>query len=242
MLRIVIALALLPALAFAQFAARRGTVASGGGAADPILPNSFGCFGDSIMAGACNAISPCARTGMGVPGSTYSQWAVSGYTAAQINDQYFDHYATGCNGEECGYILVNGGVNSLKAPEAVTGVVEAQALAEMTAIVDQALGRGRRVVWIGVLPYASCDIATCPVLVDPGTRARTYNSLMATACAVRAGPLLSCIIPYEQFESDEIPDALRDDYACSDGIHLQDTAGKTGPQALTALILDVLGY
>ena len=228
-------------LILAQFALPENFVL-GRGTNFPNLPNTYGCYGNSIMAGACNAQSPCSRVGDAIPGSAISQNAVSGYTALQIRNAYFANYSTSCIDEECGTILLNGGVNSLKAPGAITGIVEQETLDYMLEVVDHALARGRRVVWIDVLPYASCDIATCPVLVDPGERARTYNALKAAACAARFSIYLDCVVAYEEFESVITPDFLATQYACSDGIHLQDTAGKTGPQLLTALILAALGY
>lgn len=230
----------VPFVAFAQFKAR--TIIPGGNAPGPALPNTFMCLGDSIMAGACNASSPCTRVQAGIPGSITKQFAVSGYTAQQIRDQYFANYATACNSEECGTILVEGGVNSLKASDAITGVVEQETVDKMLEIVDAAREDGRRVVWIGVLPYGTCDPSVCPTLVDPGVRATTYNALMMAACAARASPLLKCIDPYDTFESPSTANALNADYACSDNIHLQDTAGKTGPQVYTGLILAALGY
>lgn len=208
-----------------------------GSAPAALLPNTYGCFGDSIMAGACSGYSPCTRLATALPGASTSQWAVSGHTAQQIRDRYFANFLTACGGEECGTVVLEGGVNTLKQPEAVTGTAERAALALMLEVVDQALSRGRRVVWIGVLPYASCGPSTCPVLVDPGERARNYNTLLAAACAARAGPRLRCVLPYADFESTTTADYLRADYACADdGIHLQ----PAGAQALADLMLQAL--
>lgn len=246
-----LALLMLAGSAHAQFVPTypgdyRGLVA-GGSTSSSLLPNSLGCFGDSLVAGACSVVNVCTRVAAGIPGVSYTNaqnWAVSGHTAQQIRDRYFANYATACNGEECGSVLVQGAVNTLKTPGAVTGEVEQQALDTMLEVVDHALGRGRRVVWLAVLPYASCDEITCPVLVDAGARAREYNRLMAAACAspTRAGPRLKCVLPYTTFESSTTADYLDSQYACSDGIHLDDQAGKTGPQTLAALILSALGY
>jgi hypothetical protein len=208
----------------------------------PPLPNTYMCVGNSIMAGACNAQSPCTRIQAGIPGSTAKQFAVSGYTAVQIRDQYLANYATACNGEPCGTIIVEGGVNSLKASDAITGIVEPETVATMLEIVVHALARGRRVIWMGILPYGTCSIDVCPILVDPGPRATTYNADMLAACTALANPLLTCIDPYSTFQSGLTPNALASQFACSDNIHLQDTSGKTGPQTYTALILAALGY
>jgi hypothetical protein len=201
------------------------------------------------MAGACSSRAACERVGDGLPGAVVKNRAQAGYTAQQISDRYFAEYATACNGSECGTVVVQGIVNTLKTGDAVTGVVEQTGLTTMKAIVVHALQRGRRVVWVGPLPYASCDVATCPSLVDPGQRAATYNALMAAECTTlqRQYPRLRCIIPYDAFENptdtnndgvdDAPPDYLKTDFACSDGIHLQDSSGKTGPQTLAALIL-----
>jgi hypothetical protein len=252
-MRIIIFLGLLlPGLALGQFA-RRQTGVSGGGSITPVLPNSIGCYGDSIIAGACSVINPCVRVSNAIPGSSSSNDGVSGYTAAQISTCYFtgvggvcDPYSTQCVGEACGTLIIQGGVNSLKAPGAVTGVVEQETLDEMQPIVVNALSRGRRVVWVGVLPYASCDLLTCPILVDPDQRATTYNALMMSACTALQGTygsaLLKCVSPYDQFEDPPGSGDLASEYACSDGIHLDDQAGKTGPQTLACDILIALGY
>lgn len=239
-MKYLVAIILWSTLAHAQFGQRERLVQ--GGTITPSLPNTYMCIGDSIMAGACNSSSPCTRVQNGIPGAITKQYAVSGYTAAQIRDQYFANYATGCNGEPCGTILVEGGVNSLKEPGAITGIVEPATVATMLEIVDDALARGRIVVWLDVLPYASCDIVTCPILVDPGPRALNFNALKASACAARAGPNLRCVTMYTTFESLVTPNYLATQFSCSDGIHLQDSAGKTGPQTYTALILAALGY
>lgn len=253
MARIALLLVLLiPAFASAQFALPRNFTSRVSPGPTP-LPNTIGCYGDSIIAGACQNINVCVRVSNAIAGSTSANDGVSGYTAAQISGCYFDGvpgtcdpYTTQCNGEPCGTLVIQGGVNSLKAMDAVTGVVEAATLAQMQPIVEDALGRGRRVAWIGVLPYASCDIATCPVLVDPDQRATTYNSLASSACAslqsTYGSALLKCVFPYDDFEAaGDPPGRLDAQFACSDGIHLDDQAGKTGPQELACDVLTALG-
>ena len=247
-------LALVPALAFGQFTMPHGV--SGASSSASVLPNSIGCYGDSIIAGACQNVNVCVRVSNAITGSISANDGVSGYTASQISTCYFtgvggvcDPYGTQCLGEACGTLVIQGGVNSLKAPGAVTGIVEQETVDTMRPIVADALSRGRRVVWVGVLPYASCDVLTCPTLVDPDIRAREYNSLMATACLELRGTygaLLSCVSPYNNFAMlgpapDFDPGYLATQYACSDGIHLDDQGGKTGPQTLACAILTALG-
>jgi hypothetical protein len=255
-MRIVLLCVFFPALVFAQFALPRNFTSRASPGPIP-LPNTIGCYGDSIIAGACQNVNVCVRVSNAIAGSTSVNDGVSGYTAAQISTCYFDGvpgtcdpYATQCNGEPCGTLIIQGGVNSLKAVGAVTGVVEAATLAQMQPIVEDALGRGRRVAWIGVLPYASCDALTCPELVDPDERATTYNSLASAACvslqSSYGSALLKCVFPYADFAMlgpapDFDPGYLKTEYACSDGIHLQDTSGKTGPQTLACDVLTALG-
>lgn len=243
---------LVPLMASAQFALPRNFTSQGGPIPIP-LPNSVGCYGDSIMAGACQGINVCVRVSAQITGSISANDAVSGYTASQISTCYFtgvggvcDPYTTQCIGDACGTLLIQGGVNSLKAPGAITGIVEAQTVAEMKPIVVNALGRARRVVWIGVLPYASCDVLTCPILMDPDTRAREYNRLMLIECAnlqAAYGALLSCVSPYDQFQATPPPPGiLGTPYACADGIHLTDVGvDKIGPQTLACDVLTALG-
>lgn len=255
-MKFLLAVILLPALAFGQFTMRQG-ISPVPSSAPAALPNSIGCYGDSIMAGACSAINVCVRVSAAITGSISANDAVSGYTASQISTCYFtgvggtcDPYATQCLGDACGTLLIQGGVNSLKAPGAVTGVVEQETLDEIQPIVLNALGRGRRVVWVGVLPYASCDVLTCPILVDPDERARNYNTLMMAACTALKptyGSLIQCVSPYSDFAMlgpapDFTPGYLKTIYACADGIHLDDSGGKTGPQVLACDILTALGY
>lgn len=225
---------------------RPGVAASrGGGGAAPIAP-TFALYGDSIAAGACSSTVPGVVLQSAMPGSTVSRNAVSGYTSQQIENCYLGldpsnctGYSTACLGAECATVIVEGGVNTLKQPGAVTGVVEALALAPLLDVVDHALARGRRVLWYDTAPFASCSAAVCPELVDPDERARTFNGLKAEACAVRASnPLLKCITLYEDFQGPSFDGQLLPAYACDDdGIHLE----QAGTNAWVCKALVALG-
>lgn len=205
------------------------------------IPNTFACFGNSIMAGACSATPPCEAVVGAIAGASGVNEAVSGYTAAQISTCYFSGVVGQCNTydpDAHAIVLIEGGVNSLKAGDAVTGVVEAATVATMRAIVVDALARARRVVWLDVLPYATCNPVTCGTLVDAHQRATTYNALKAAACAEINNPKLSCISLYDEFEDPEEEGALSDTYACADDfIHLK----QAGSNRMACRILTALG-
>jgi hypothetical protein len=196
---------------------------------------SLSCWGDSIFAGACGQ-SPCVplRATLGTTGWMQSTHAIAGETADQIARRIMAEAPTACYGGPCSYYEVNGVVNTLKLADFV--------LTDDATVVDVALNGDRgsdgvndlgmldAVDWIhgnyphakvtlwGVLPFAGCDSATCPVLVAPGARARLYNEAMLAACASR--PWLACIDRYSAFEDSGNPDHLDPAIACSDGIHL----------------------
>lgn len=220
------------------------------------LPHRYVCYGNSIFNGACSSSSICAAFQSAIPGATAFNESVSGYTAAQIRTCYFDgipgvcdSYETACGGTPCQRVLLGGPVNSLKAPGAVTGVVEQEALEDELAIVDHALSQGWQVVWTDGLPYSTCAAATCPVLVDAHQRMTTYNTLKAQACAARSNnPLLKCVSGlYELFEDqleegedpeEHVEGALSDAYACADDhIHLK----NEGTDLLKCRMLTMLG-
>jgi len=210
-------------------------------------PLTFVCYGDSIAAGACSS-ELCANVHAAIAGSRATNEAVSGYTSAQIADCYFGSdpthcagFASACGSRECATVLLEGGVNDLKAPDAVTGVVEAATVATMLTVADHALARGHRVVWLDVLPYATCVPGTCPSVTDAHLRATTYNALKAAACASPDRPnrhLLTCVTAYADFEEMPGSGALADAYACADDyIHLK----QAGAAALACKVLTALG-
>ena len=247
---------ILGGMALGQARARYpGDIPAGGTPADAPPPRTFVCYGDSIMAGACSPTPLCEAVGTALAGSRTSNEAVSGYTPAQIKVCYEGGdssnclgYAAACGDRDCGYVLLNGGVNKLKAGDAVTGEVEAQAVATMFQVVDDILANTESIVVLfDVLPYATCNPSTCPVVTDAHLRATEYNRLKAAACTARANnPRLKCITSYaameEQPEGPEDPDppppgALSGTYACADDlIHLKQAGTDfLGCQALTAL-------
>lgn len=205
------------------------------------IPNTIACYGDSIMAGACSPTPPCEAVIGAITGATGSNEGVSGYTAEQIATCYFDGEPGQCNAYNASthaIVLIEGGVNSLKSGDAVTGVVEAATVATMRSIIGDALTRARRVVWLDVLPYATCNPLTCGTLVDAHQRATTYNALKASACAEINNPRLSCITLYDEFEDTEEEGALSATYACADDfIHLK----QAGSNRMACRILTALG-
>jgi lysophospholipase L1-like esterase len=212
-----------------------------GGAGGASVPNTYVCYGDSIMAGAGSATPICEAVIGEVEGATGTNEAVSGYTAAQISTCYFDGVPGTCTAyEESGasYVIVHGGVNSLKAGDAVTGVVEAATVAEMRAIVADALLHASRVVWLDVLPYASCTEPTCSAasLTDAHERATTYNTLKAAACADINNPRLQCVVLYDEFEDPGQEGHLLAAFGDPDGIHLEQAGtNRASCRTLTAL-------
>lgn len=203
------------------------------------VPNEFVCYGDSIMAGACSATPPCELLAQSISGATSANEAVSGYTADQISTCYFDGVMGQCNAySDQAIVVIEGGVNSLKGGDAVTSVVEPATVATMREIVEDALGRARRVVWLDVLPYATCAPEACPVVTDAHLRATTYNSLKSAACAAINNPRLQCLSLYQDFEDPEEDGALSSTYACADDfIHLK----QAGSNRLACRILIALG-
>jgi lysophospholipase L1-like esterase len=204
---------------------RPGAVASSSEACS-VARTTLALYGDSIGAGACNSTLPATKleqllgagwvatlnTGDG------SQPAVSGYTAAQIRARYEATHATACAGEPCGYVVVQGGVNSLKG-----GVSPEDTLEDMVAVVDHALAQSYRVAWLGVLPYAGCTAPLCTeeAAAEAHAKATAYNALVAAACAAR--PAVRCVLPYETFEDPAEEGHLREEYSCSgsDKLHLK---------------------
>ncbi|AAK94402.1 hypothetical protein Mx8p67 [Myxococcus phage Mx8] len=166
-----IALALVAALSLSQ-ACEQGAL--------PRRPTAT-ARGDSIMFGYCNTTAPPTLVKAGLPGGLTGGWvvlngAIVGETAPQIRARYVAEEATACVGERCAYLLLEGGVNSLRIGNAPAAV-----LAEMVWVVDDALAKGYGVVWTDVLPYAG----NAGSGTDPLGQATAYNALWAAACAAR---------------------------------------------------------
>ncbi len=217
------------------------SVGRGGAGGGAPIPRSYTCYGDSILRG---ATPPACEGFIGeIEDAVGTNQSVPGYTAAQISTCYFtgingicSAYENSCStGSACATVVIEGGVNTLKSGDAVTGVIEGQTLATMRAIIEDALVRARRVVWLDVLPYASCDEATCPNLADAHVRASAYNALKAQACAELNNPRLRCVALYDDFEGPSHGE-LKALYRSADGIHLnQDGANHLACRILTAL-------
>lgn len=177
--------------------------------------------GNSMMQNACvgGGTGPITKLDTDLPGGLTGGWlvknaAVIGNTAAQISTAYNAGEATGCNGERCAYLILEGGVNSLR-----TGSTPAATLATMVAIVDDALTKGYAVLWLDVTPYAGFAGAGS----NPTTQATTYNALWQAACDTRASNArLRCLANYSTFVDPSNPGFLLPAYSC-DGIHLTQT-------------------
>lgn len=162
----------------------------------PRLP-TIRASGDSlIQGGLCSVtgpISPPAYLDANLPGGATGGWlvknaGVTGTTPAQIRTAYTTDEATYCNGERCAYLVLEGGVNCLRASTA-----PATCLADMTWIVDDALSKGYAVVWLDVTDYSLWASAG----VNPTGQATAYNTLWAAECAARASNTrLKCLSLY----------------------------------------------
>lgn len=189
------------------------------------LPPTMAWYGDSIIEGSCQELSPPAVLAQLLnPSWSVSNHGVGGEAASQIRKRYESTRDSACEGEACGWYLIQGGVNSVKgephcSPEA--------ALEDMVAMVDDARARGRHVVWFGILPFKGCTL--CEDTTAGVARAQEYNALMAQVCAARAD--ISCVLLYSEFEDPARPDFLKPEYGC-DGIHLN----QVGAERLAAQV------
>lgn len=185
--------------------------------------------GNSMMQNACvgGGTGPITKLDADLPGGATGGWlvknnAVIGDTAAQISTSYFDTTpgntrgeAVACNGERCAYLILEGGVNSLR-----TGSTPAATLAIMVAMVDDALTKNVAVLWLDVTPYAGFAGAG----TNPTGQATGYNALWQAACDTRAANTrLKCLANYSTFVDPSNPGFLLPAYSC-DGIHLTQTA------------------
>jgi lysophospholipase L1-like esterase len=183
------------------------------------LPSTVAWYGDSITEGSCKQQAPPAALAQLLGSSWFvSNHGVSGEAAEQIRQRYEASWDSACQGQACGWYLIQGGVNSLKG---VPHTSPAHALADMVAMVDSARDRGRRVVWFEILPFKGCTL--CDDTTPGVARVREYNALMAQACAAR--PEVACVQVYSDFEDPVRPDFLRPDYGC-DGIHLNEAGAE----------------
>jgi len=184
------------------------------------VPSTVAWYGDSIVHGACKEQPPPdALAQMLGPAWSVSNHGVSGEFASNIRRRYEATWSSACQGEACGWYLIEGGVNSLKGTPHTT---PAAALEDMVAIVDDARARGSQVVWFGILPFKGCTL--CNEDTSPGVaRVREYNALMAQACADR--PDVTCLQLYSEFEDPDRPDFLKPEYSC-DGIHLNQRSAE----------------
>lgn len=190
-------------------------------AASPRIP-TIRVSGDSLTLNTCVAggTGPMTTLDANLPGGASYGWllkngGVSGTTAAQIRTAYSTDEATYCNGDRCRYLVLEGGVNSLR-----TGITPANTLTDMVWIVDDALSKGYAVVWLDVTPYAGYVSAG----VNPVGQATTYNTLWQAACDARASNTrLKCLSNYSTFVDPSNAGYLLPAYSC-DGIHLTQTA------------------
>lgn len=245
----ILSLALSVALA-QPFTRLGGTGSFGGG--ESHRPALVDWVGDSLTQGACSGTAPPAVLDGLLPGGSSQGYVVvnsghSGETPHQIHIRVRSEAATACLGGPCGYYVVHGMVNILK-----NATYDAYAAADVAAIAvhgSSATNSGTcntsvtddcglmdtvdwlhthqanaRIFAIGMLPYASCDVGTCGILVEPGPRSVAADAALVAACSTR--PWLTCIFPYNSFR-DGTTHNLSPTYACaSDFIHLKQ-AGST---------------
>ncbi|QSQ14031.1 SGNH/GDSL hydrolase family protein [Myxococcus landrumensis] len=197
----------------------------------PLPPRpTLGGWGDSILAGSCNGTDPLTvtRNLLGA-GWLSSNHGVPSETAAQIRARYLSESPTGCLGEMCEHVVVEGGVNSLN-----NAVSPAATVADMVAVVDDALAQGHWVVWTDVLPATGCNFCGQEMRDNSYARNTTYNALMLAECNARSSnPRLRCVFNFSAFEDPARPNQgyLLPAYDC-DGIHLL----QAGADALAASI------
>lgn len=175
------------------------------------LPTLSG-WGDSIMFGICSGGLPDIFRNQ-TPGWWTTNRAVSGETPSQIRTRYYAEESTSCYGGRCAVLWLEGGVNCLRG-----GISPETCISPMLEVVDDALAKGYIVVWSDVFPYACYN----GVLAGVNHRAQAinYNSLMATACTLRASnPKLRCVTSFAQMEHSSLNGCLAAAYTC-DGIHL----------------------
>lgn len=192
----------------------------------PVLTPTVAWYGDSLAAGSCrDEIAPPEVLAQVLgPSWSVSNHGVPGESAGNIRERYEATWDSACQGASCGWYFFEGGVNSLKD---VSHVSPAEALEDMTAMVDDARSRGRHVAWFGILPFKGCTL--CTDTTEGVLLAKEYNALMAQACADRLD--VSCFLPYSEFEDPDRPDYLSPKYTC-DGIHLN----KAGAERLVDLV------
>lgn len=197
--------------------------------ASPRVP-TLRASGDSIMqgglCGVTGPLSPPAYLDTNLPGGTAGGWlvknaGVTGTTPAQIRTAYTTDEATYCSGDRCAHLILEGGVNCLRASTA-----PATCLADMTFIVDDALSKGVAVVWLDVTDYSLWASAG----VNPTLQATTYNTLWQAACDARASnPKLKCLANYAAMGVPLVN-------TC-DGVHMnQAGTNSLGARILTALL------
>jgi len=173
--------------------------------------------GDSLTLNTCvgGGTAPFTTLDGTVDGNASGGWlfrnaGVSGTTATQIATAYTTDEATWCWGERCAFLVLEGGVNSIR-----TGTTPSSVAAAMAAVVDDALSKGYRVLWLDVTPYAGWASAGA----SPVQRATDYNDAWAAACAARASnPRLRCLANHAAFVDPANPGFLLPAYSC-DGIH-----------------------
>jgi len=184
------------------------------------LPPTVAWYGDSIVEGACQEQpAPTALAQMLGPAWSVNNHGVSGEAASNIRQRYEASWSSACQGQACGWYLIQGGVNSVKG---IPYASPAATLSDMVAMVDDARARGSQVVWFGILPFKGCTL--CKEDTTPGVaRAQEYNALMAEACADR--PDVTCLQLYSEFEDPDRPDFLKPEYSC-DGIHLNQLSAE----------------
>lgn len=194
------------------------------------LPPSIGGYGDSILAGFCNSLSPIAKLASLLDGHTFANLAQAGTTTSQISARYFATRDTACAGERCGTYVFQGGVNNCHSLHSCDPAVM---LSDMLSAIDDARSLTRRVIVTNIAPFVDCSPCAGPT--DVGWElAKEYNDGLALACAGR--PDITCIDVGHQsdWEAPFLDGILRLAWSC-DGIHwLQGGADAWAAEARSA--------
>lgn len=180
-----------------------------------------------------DAILPGGASG----GYLLKNLGVSGSTPAQIAASYFDTTpgntrgeSVACNGERCGHLLLQGGVNCMRA-----GTAAATCFADMLPIVDDALSKGEGVVWANETGYAGWASAG----PNPVSQQAAFNALWTAACAARASnTLLKCLNLSAVLDDPANPGYLLPANSC-DGVHYSQVGMDAAAAAWKSALLSI---
>lgn len=159
----------------------------------PRLPTIV-AYGDSrFQGGLCGTTSPLSPPNyvdINLPGGAGGGWlvknaAITGYTPAQVLTAYNAGEATACNGERCAYLMVNGGVNCMRADTDANVCIVSS-----VTLVDDALAKGYVVLWTSETDWSAWSQGGSNRSVQFATWMTAWNA----ACAARASNTrLKCV-------------------------------------------------